>query len=58
MYDNFPHWKFSKFFKFFELLNFKNFLNFEIVKFGKLAYSPNWKFLEFSKLEIYKIFLI
>ena len=58
IYDNSPHWKFLEFWQFSKLSNFKNLLIFEIVKFGKLVYILNCKFVEFSKLEIHEIFPI
>ena len=39
----------------FQIVKLSNLLILEIVKF---SYFPNWKFLEYSKLEIYEIFLI
>ena len=58
MYDNFSLYKFLEFWFFFKFSNFENSLIIETVKFGKLAYIPNLKCLEYSKMEIHEIFPI
>ena len=43
-------------FKFYKIVNYSKLLNYYIINqlFGKLANFPNWKSLEFFKLEIFR----